>query len=46
VASSEWYSAGPIYYIAGSPPMVRDFQTMLINSGIDSGDIRIEVFAG
>ncbi|MGA8594654.1 MAG: FAD-dependent oxidoreductase [Bryobacteraceae bacterium] len=46
VASPEWHSAGPIYYIAGPPQMVRDFQTMLINSGIDSDDIRIEEFAG
>jgi ferredoxin-NADP reductase len=45
-ASPEWYSAGPIYYIAGPPQMVRDLQTMLTNSGVDSDDIRIEEFSG
>lgn len=46
VATPDWYSAGPIYYVAGLPQMVHDFQTMLINSGIDTDDIRVEEFAG
>jgi ferredoxin-NADP reductase len=46
VASPDWYSAGPIYYIAGPPQMVRDFQTMLANAGVDGDDIRIEEFSG
>ena len=45
-ASPEWYSAGPIYYIAGPPQMVRDLQTMLTSAGVDSDDIRIEEFSG
>ena len=45
-ASPQWYSAGPIYYIAGPPQMVRDLQTMPTNSGVDSDDIRIEEFSG
>jgi ferredoxin-NADP reductase len=45
-ASPRSYSTGPIYYIAGPPQMVRDFQAMLVNAGIDSDDIRIEEFAG
>jgi ferredoxin-NADP reductase len=44
--SPEWHTAGLIYYIAGPPSMVRDFQTMLANAGIDSDDIRTEEFAG
>ena len=46
VASLEWYSAGPIYYIAGPPQMVRDLQTMLTNAGVDGDDIRMEEFSG
>lgn len=46
VATPDWYSAGPIYYIAGPPQMVRDLQAMLTNSGVDSDDIRIEEFSG
>ena len=45
-ATPEWYSAGPIYYIAGPPQMDRDLQTMLTNGGVDSDDIRIEEFSG
>jgi ferredoxin-NADP reductase len=45
-ATPEWYSAGPIYYIAGPPQMVRDLQTMLTNAGVDSDDIRVEEFSG
>jgi ferredoxin-NADP reductase len=43
--SPEWYLAGPIYYIAGPPQMVRDLRTMLANSGVDSDDMRIEEFS-
>jgi len=39
-------AGGPIYYIAGPPAMVRDLQTMLTNSGVDSDDIRTEEFSG
>lgn len=46
VASSEWYSAGPIYDIAEPPQMIRDLQTMLTNAGMDNDDIRIEEFSG
>ena len=38
--------AGPIYYIAGPPQMVRDLQTMLTNARVDSDDIRVEEFSG
>ena len=41
-----WYSAGPIYYIAGPPQMVRDLQTMLTKAGVDSDDTRAEEFSG
>lgn len=41
-----WYSARPIYYIAGPPQMVRDLQAMLTNTGVDSEDIRTEEFSG
>ncbi|MFN7995410.1 MAG: FAD-dependent oxidoreductase [Bryobacteraceae bacterium] len=46
VGSPDWYSAGPVYYIAGPPQMVRDLQTMLAHAGVDSDDIRIEEFSG
>ena len=46
VASSEWYSAGPIYDLAEPPQMIRDLQTMLTNAGVDGDDIRIEEFSG
>jgi|SRR5579872_1617905 len=46
VASPDWYSAGPVYYIAGPPQMVRDLQTIVTNAGVDSDDIRIEEFSG
>ncbi len=32
VASPQWYTAGPIYYIVGPPQMVRDLQTMVTNA--------------
>ncbi|HEX7362427.1 MAG TPA: FAD-dependent oxidoreductase [Bryobacteraceae bacterium] len=44
-ATPDWYVAGPIYYLAGSPQAVHDFQAMLIDNGIDSDDIRTEEFA-
>jgi len=37
---------GPIYYIAGPPAMVMDLRKMLVASGIDEDDIRMEEFAG
>jgi len=46
VASPQWYTAGPIYYIAGPPQMVRDLQTMVTNAGVDGDDIRLEEFSG
>lgn len=45
-ASAQWYTAGPIYYIAGPPQMVRDLQAMLTNAGVDTDDVRIEEFSG
>jgi ferredoxin-NADP reductase len=37
---------GPIYYIAGPPPMVAAMREMLIGAGVDEDDIRAEEFAG
>ena len=37
---------GPIYYIAGPPPMVAAMREMLIGAGVDEDDIRSEEFAG
>ncbi len=37
---------GPIYYIAGPPPMVAGMRKMLVASSIDEDDIRTEEFAG
>lgn len=45
-ASAQWYTAGPIYYVAGPPQMVRDLQAMLTNAGVDTDDVRIEEFSG
>jgi ferredoxin-NADP reductase len=39
-------TAAPMYYITGPPPMVRSMHTMLINTGVNDDDIRIEEFAG
>ena len=36
----------PIYYIAGPPGMVQALRTMLISSGVDEDDVRIEEFTG
>ena len=45
-ASAQWYTAGPIYYVAGPPQMVKDLQSMLTNAGVDGDDVRIEEFSG
>jgi ferredoxin-NADP reductase len=37
---------GPIYYIAGPPPMVAAMREMLVGAGVDEDDIRAEEFAG
>ena len=37
---------GPIYYIAGPPPMVAAMRQTLVSAGIDEDDIRAEEFAG
>ena len=37
---------GPIYYIAGPPPMVAAMRQTLVTAGIDEDDIRAEDFAG
>jgi ferredoxin-NADP reductase len=37
---------GPIYYIAGPPPMVAAMRQTLVSAGIDEDDIRAEDFAG
>lgn len=36
----------PIYYIAGPPGMVQGLRAMLIASGVDEDDVRIEEFIG
>jgi ferredoxin-NADP reductase len=36
----------PIYYIAGPPGMVQSLRAMLIASGVDEDDVRIEEFTG
>jgi ferredoxin-NADP reductase len=38
--------ADPIYYIAGPPGMVQGLRSLLIASGADEDDIRIEEFTG
>jgi ferredoxin-NADP reductase len=37
---------GPIYYIAGPPPMVAGVREMLVAADVDEDDIRAEDFAG
>src|ERR1700719_1578230 len=37
---------GPIYYIAGPPPMVAAARRTLVDGGVDEDDIRTEEFAG
>jgi ferredoxin-NADP reductase len=36
----------PVYYVTGPPPMVKAMHTMLISTGVDDDNIRIEEFAG
>ena len=36
----------PVYYITGPPPMVKAMHTMLVDSGVDDDNIRIEEFGG
>jgi ferredoxin-NADP reductase len=38
--------AGPIYYIAGPPPMVAATRGTLCEVGVDEDDVRAEEFAG
>jgi ferredoxin-NADP reductase len=38
--------AGPIYYIAGPPPMVAATRRTLCEVGVDEDDVRTEEFAG
>jgi ferredoxin-NADP reductase len=37
---------GPIYYIAGPPPMVTAMRQTLLSAGIEEDDVRAEEFAG
>ena len=37
---------GPIYYIAGPPPMVTAMRQTLVSAGIEEDDVRAEEFAG
>jgi ferredoxin-NADP reductase len=37
---------GPIYYIAGAPPMVTAMRQTLVGAGVEEDDIRAEEFAG
>jgi ferredoxin-NADP reductase len=37
---------GPIYYVAGPPPMVAAMRKMLVEANVDEDDIRTEDFAG
>ena len=39
-------ASAPIYYIAGPPGMVQALREMLIGSGVDEDDVRIEEFTG
>jgi ferredoxin-NADP reductase len=36
----------PVYYVTGPPSMVHAMHTMLLDSGVDDDNIRIEEFAG
>jgi ferredoxin-NADP reductase len=38
--------ADPIYYVAGPPGMVQGLRSMLLASGVDEDDVRIEEFTG
>jgi len=37
---------GPIYYVAGPPPMVTSVRKVLVDAGVDEDDIRTEEFGG
>jgi len=37
---------GPIYYLAGPPPMVAAMRKMVTEAGVDEDDIRTEEFSG
>jgi ferredoxin-NADP reductase len=37
---------GPIYYVAGPPPMVAGMREMLVGSGVNEDDVRTEGIAG
>lgn len=39
-------ATSPIYYVAGPPGMVQSLREMLIGSGVDEDDVRIEEFTG
>ena len=39
-------AVSPVYYITGPPPMVKAIHTMLVDSGVDDDNIRVEEFAG
>ncbi|WP_404452920.1 FAD-dependent oxidoreductase [Virgibacillus necropolis] len=36
----------PIYYLCGPPDMVKDMHQMLVDTGVDENNIRIEEFSG
>ena len=40
------YSLTPIFYLAGPPKMVDDFEEILLNLGVDSTNIRTDRFDG
>jgi ferredoxin-NADP reductase len=39
-------AVSPVYYITGPPAMVKAMHTMLVDSGVDDDNIRVEEFAG
>ena len=39
-------AVSPIYYIAGSPEMVKGLRTMIHEAGVDDDGIRAEEFGG
>lgn len=43
---SSIYHLAPIYYLAGPPKMVDDFEKILLNMGIDSTNIRTDRYDG
>ena len=46
IASPDFHTAGPVYYVAGPPAMVTGIRNVLNNAGIDDDDIRSEEFSG